>query len=180
MYGLNKMDENAVLTLLNDLGIAYRYVSHPEVKTVADHLGFAATFPAQLLKNLLLKNSSGKHFYLYILDGNRKADLRELARQLEESRLSFASPGELMATLGVEPGSVTPFSVAYHSKSNIQIIIDASVSATQPLGFHPLVNTASVCISRSDLLRLLAFYGYFPTDIDSGDILRLKRDACSS
>lgn len=174
------MDENAVLTLLNKLGIPYRYVSHPEVKTVADHMSFAATFPAQLLKNLLLKNSPGKHFYLYILDGNRKADLREVALQLGESRLSFASPGELMTTLGVEPGSVTPFSVAYHSKSNLQILIDASVSATQPLGFHPLINTASVCISRADLLRLLAFYGYFPTDCQTDGLLRLKRDYRSS
>ncbi len=167
------MDENAVLTLLNELGIPYQYVSHPEVKTVADHLSFAATFPAQLLKNLLLKNSSGTHFYLYILEGNRKADLRGLALQLEESRLSFASPVELMDTLGVEPGSVTPFSVAHNSKRDIQIIIDSSVSATQPLGFHPLVNTASICLSRSDLLRLLAFHGYFPGERQPGGVLRL-------
>lgn len=167
------MDENAVLTLLNELGIPYQYVSHPEVKTVADHRRFTATFPAQLLKNLLLKNSSGKHFYLYILDGNHKADLRGLALQLEESRLSFASPAELMETLGVEPGCVTPFAVAHSGKRDIQIIIDSSVSARRSLGFHPLVNTASVCISRSDLLRLLASYGYFPAEIQSDGLLRL-------
>lgn len=167
------MDENAVLTLLNELNIPYQYVSHPEVKTVADHRAFAATFPAQLLKNLLLKNSSGKRFYLYILDGHHKADLRGLALQLEESRLSFASPAELMETLGVAPGCVTPFSVTCNSKKEMQIIIDSSVSARQSLGFHPLVNNASVCISREDLLRLLAFYGYFPAEIHSGSMLRL-------
>jgi len=88
------MNEHAVLKLLKELDISFQYISHPEVKTVADHASFAADFPAQLLKNLLLKNSSGKHFYLYILDGNKKADLRELALQLNESRLSFAKPDE--------------------------------------------------------------------------------------
>ncbi|EBA3088538.1 hypothetical protein FWN93_13815 [Salmonella enterica] len=77
----------------------YNPVSYPEVKTVADHASFAADFSAQLLKNLLLKNSSDKHFYLYILDGNKRADLRELALQLNESRLSLAKPDELIEIL---------------------------------------------------------------------------------
>lgn len=61
------MNEHALLKLLNEPDISFQYISHPEVKTVADHASFAADFPAQLLKNLLLKNSTGKHFYLYIL-----------------------------------------------------------------------------------------------------------------
>lgn len=167
------MDEHAVLKLLNELDISFRYISHPEVKTVADHATFAADFPAQLLKNLLLKNSSGKHFYLYILDGNKKADLRGLALQLKESRLSFASSDELLETLGVEPGGVTPFAIRHNKVRDIRIVIDPSVSPSQPLGFHPLVNTASVCISKTNLLRLLEFYGFFPVDIQTGGMFWL-------
>lgn len=161
------MNEHAVLKLLNELDISFQYISHPEVKTVADHASFAADFPAQLLKNLLLKNSTGKHFYLYILDGNHKADLRGLALQLEESRLSFASSDELFETLGVEPGGVTPFAITHNKVRDIRIVIDPSVSPNQPLGFHPLNNTASVCIYKQDLLRLLEFYGFFHTDIQT-------------
>ncbi|WP_058914038.1 YbaK/EbsC family protein [Entomohabitans teleogrylli] len=158
------MEKNEVLKLLTELNILYQYISHPEVKTVADHASFETEFPAQLLKNLLLKNSPGKHFYLYILDGNKKADLRGLARQLNESRLSFAKPDELMEILGVEAGGVTPFAIAHNKASDLRVVIDPSVSASQLLGFHPLVNTASVCIAKKDLLRLLAFYGYVPAD----------------
>ncbi|MFV0261496.1 MAG: YbaK/EbsC family protein [Kluyvera sp.] len=172
------MDENAVLKLLAELDIFYQHIPHQEVKTVADHASLSTAFPAQLLKNLLLKNSSGKHFYLYILDGNKKADLRELALQLNESRLSFASSDELMEILGVEAGGVTPFAIVHNKEKALQIAIDPSVSASQPLGFHPLSNSASVCISRTDLLRLLAFYGYFPADVQTDDMLcRLKRGA---
>ncbi|HAT1622670.1 TPA: hypothetical protein I8Y04_004418 [Raoultella planticola] len=103
---------------------------------------------------------------------------RSLAHQLNESRLSFASPDELMDTLGVEPGRVTPFAIAHNKVKDIQIVIDPSVAEKQPLGFHPLVNTASVCISKQNVLRLLAFYGYFPADIQSdGLIPRLTRTA---
>lgn len=170
------MNENAVIKLLTELEISYKYISHPEMKTVADHASFASEFPAQLLKNLLLKNSSGKYFYLYILDGNKKADLRELALQLNESRLSFAKPDELIEILGVEPGGVTPFAIAHNKASDIQIVIDHSVSASQSLGFHPLINTASVCISKKDLLRLLTFFGYSAADIQiDGELLLLAR-----
>lgn len=52
------MNEHAVLKLLNELDISFQYISHPEVKTVADHASFAVDFPAQLLKNLLLRARS--------------------------------------------------------------------------------------------------------------------------
>ncbi|ENN7016540.1 hypothetical protein ACAD17_002917 [Enterobacter ludwigii] len=162
------MNEHAVLKLLNELDISFQYISHPEVKTVADHASFAVDFPAQLLKN-----SSGKHFYLYILDGNKKADLRELALQLNESRLSFAKPDELIEILGVEPGGVTPFAIAHNKERDIRIVIDSSVSASRSLGFHPLINTASVCISKKDLLRLLTFFGYSPLDVQTDNLLLL-------
>lgn len=169
------MDENAVINLLNELEIPFQYISHPEVKTVAEHARFAVQFPAQLLKNLLLKNSSGKHFYLYILDGNKKADLRGLALQLKETRLSFASADELMNTLGVEPGVVTPFAIANNIKKDIQIAIDPSVSAMQLLGFHPLINTASVCITKKDLFRFLSYHGYFAVECQADGIIELLR-----
>ncbi|WP_336284997.1 YbaK/EbsC family protein [Citrobacter arsenatis] len=169
------MNEHAVLKLLNELDISFRYIAHPEVKTVAEHASFAADFPAQLLKNLLLKNSSGKHFYLYILDGNQKADLRELALQLKETRLSFAKPDELLEILGVEPGGVTPFALPHNKVRDIRVVIDPSVSPSQPLGFHPLSNTASVCISKKDLLRLLTFFGYSPVDIQTDRVILLPQ-----
>lgn len=156
------MNEHAVLKLLNELDISFQYISYPEVKTVADHASFAADFPAKLLKNLLLKNSSGKHFYLYILDGNKKADLRELALQLNESRLSFAKPYELIEILGVEPGGVTPFAIAHNKERDIRIVIDSSVSASRSLGFHPLINTASVCISKKRLIAATDIFRLFP------------------
>ncbi|AZT09322.1 hypothetical protein BH017_15090 [Salmonella enterica] len=167
------MNEHAVLKLLNELDISFQYISHPEVKTVADHTSFAADFPAQLLKNLLLKNSSGKYFYLYILDGNKKADLRELALQLNESRLSFAKPDELIEILGVEPGGVTPFAIGHNKERDIRIVIDSSVSESRSLGFHPLINTASVCISKKDLLRLLTFFSYSPVNVQTDSVLLL-------
>ncbi|MGA4523740.1 YbaK/EbsC family protein [Citrobacter portucalensis] len=102
-----------------------------------------------------------------MLDGNKKADFCGLALQLNELRLSFAKSDELMEMLGVEPGRVTPFAIPHNKASYIQEVIDPSVTLRQSLGFHSQVNTASVCISKKDLLRRSVIYGGFPADIQT-------------
>ncbi len=78
-----------------------------------------------------------------------------------------------MEILGVEPGGVTSFAIAHNKASDIRIVIDPSISASQSLGFYSLINTASVCNSKKDLLRALAFYGYSPADIQTDGVFML-------
>lgn len=167
------MHTGMVLALLRELNIPYRYFTHSQMNTISDCANLKSEFSAQVLKNLLLRNSAGRHFYFYILDGNKKADLKNLSRTLAESRLSFATTDELMATLSVTPGNVTPFAIYNNKKKDLHVVIDSSVEDGRLLGFHPLINTASVCISKSDLLRLLAFYGYESADVQTEGMLRL-------
>lgn len=151
------VNRDKLLQLLNNLHIDYRYIEHPAMNSVSDRERYAVKLPSQLLKNMLLKNSSGRHFYLYILDGEKRADLKALAREIGDSRLSLATPGELKQLLGLEPGEVTPFALLNDPAHKIKVLIDASVDELGPLGFHPLVNTATVCISLSALHQFLHY-----------------------
>ncbi len=64
-------------------------------------------------KNLLLKSRKGKQIYLVILPDEKHADLKQLAEQLKEKRLSFVSEEQLPDLLGVPAGTVTPLALMH-------------------------------------------------------------------
>ena len=63
-------------------------------------------------------------------------------------------------TLGVEPGSVTPFAALNDGDRRVSVVLDAAMMAHETLNFHPLVNTMTTSISRDDLVRFLAATGH--------------------
>lgn len=60
-----------------------------------------------------------------------------------------------METLGVIPGSVTPFGVVNDKKGRVKLILDEEMMAHPVLNFHPLVNTATTTIASADFIRFL-------------------------
>lgn len=72
------------------------------------------------------------------------------------------APAEaLIATLGVTPGSVTPFGLVNAAPGSVRVVLDAALAEAPGLAwFHPLVNTASTGIRSADLLRFLRDLGH--------------------
>ena len=98
--------EEAVYGRLNDLGIAFTRHEHPPVATVDEAERYWAGLDAVHWKNLFLRNQKGTQHYLVIVGHSKRADLRSIADQIGDGKLSFASPERLMTHLGVTPGSV--------------------------------------------------------------------------
>ena len=145
-----------VYDALDALGIAYDKYEHPPVFTgeeAAEHWG---RIPATQVKNLFLRNKKGDRQYLVILDIGKQADLRQLVKVIGDDRFSFGSPERLMATLGVTPGSVSPFGLLHAGSRDVRVIVDQDLRAADRLIFHPNLNTASVTISVADFERFLA------------------------
>jgi Ala-tRNA(Pro) deacylase len=91
-------------------------------------------------------------------------DLKALGTLLAASgRLSFASPQALREHLGVEPGSVTPFSLINDRDRRVLPVFDTRMLGVSPLNFHPLANTATTAISSADLLKFVRALGFKPT-----------------
>ena len=65
-------------------------------------------------------------------------------------------------TLGVEPGSVTPFGLLNDSQVRLNVVLDEAMMAHDLLNYHPLVNTMTTAIARGDLLRFLDATGHKP------------------
>lgn len=148
--------EAAVLDRLSSLGITYERFEHPPVPTVEEAEKHWAVIDAVHCKNLFLRNQKGNRHYLVIIGFRKRADLRRVADQIGDGKLSFASPERLMTYLGVAPGSVSPAGLINDREHHVRVFLDRDLKAAERISFHPNVNTATLTVSFADFERLLA------------------------
>ena len=147
---------------LDRLGIAHRTVRHPAVFTVEEARALRGQVAGGHTKNLFLRDKKGALF-LVATPEDATIELRALHRLLGASgRFSFGSADLLRETLGVEPGSVTPFAVMNDTQHQVTVVLDAAMMANAALNFHPLVNTGTTTISCGGLVRFLEATGHPP------------------
>src|SRR3712207_4738724 len=151
-----------LFAFLDRLGIATETSEHAPVFTVAESRSIKAAIPGGHSKNLFLKDRKDRLFLVVARDDTR-FDLKRLHETIGASgRLSFGSADLLRETLGVEPGSVTPFALLNDRTRRVSPILDAALMAFERVNFHPLVNSRTTTISRDGLLAFLAATGHEP------------------
>jgi Ala-tRNA(Pro) deacylase len=152
----------ALLARLAAAGIETRTVTHPAVFTVAESKALRGELPGAHSKNLFLKPAKCDGPYaLAVLEEARQVSVNALARAAGWGKVTMASAEELRATLGVEPGSVTPFGLVNAAPGSVRVALDRALAEAPGLAwFHPLVNTASTGIRPGDLLRFLRGLGH--------------------
>jgi len=151
-----------LFAFLDRLGVAHRTVTHPPLFTVEESQALRGQIPGGHTKNLFLKDKKGALFLVVALE-DATIDLKSLHRRLGASgRFSFGSADLMRETLGVEPGSVTPFGLINDTGQRVSAILDAAMMGHEVLNYHPLVNTMTTTIARSGLLRFLDATGHKP------------------
>jgi Ala-tRNA(Pro) deacylase len=151
--------EQQVGDYLASLAIAVERHTHPPVATVEDGEVHWAGIDATHCKNLFLRNQKGTRHYLVILMHNKRADLRAIAEQIGDGKLSFASPERLMTHLGVTPGSVSPFGLINDAEHHVRVFLDRDLKAAARVSFHPNINTATWVLAWNDFERFLGVVG---------------------
>jgi Ala-tRNA(Pro) deacylase len=152
-------EERAVAARLDALGIASTRHDHPPVATVEEAVRHWADIPATHCKNLFLRNQKGDRHYLVIVEHAKRVDLRRLAEQIGDGKLSFASPERLKTYLGLTPGSVSPFGLINDSSRAVRVVIEGDLKAATRLSFHPNINTVTLTIAGADFTRFLEACG---------------------
>ena len=147
---------------LDNLSIAHQTVNHPPVFTVEEAQALRGKIAGGHTKNLFLRDKKGVLF-LVVAPEEALIELQSLHRKLGASgRFSFGSADLLRDTLGVEPGSVTPFAAINDKAGRVTIVLDAAMMRQEVLNFHPLANTATTTIARDGLVRFLEATGHRP------------------
>src|SRR5215472_6372349 len=147
---------------LDRLGIRHATVAHPALFTVEQSRALRGTIPGGHTKNLFLRDKKGA---LFIVTAPEDAviELKSLHRKLGASgRFSFGAAELMRATLGVEPGAVTPFAALNDTSGRVAVVLDAQMMRHATLNYHPLRNTMTTSIARDDLVRFLTATGHPP------------------
>jgi len=151
--------EAALYERLAALGIQWKTFAHEPVFTVEEADRVHGDMPGCHTKNLFLKDRKDG-LWLVVLRAELRVDLGALAKALGAPRFSFGSPDLLLATLGVEPGSVTPFALLNDPEAKVRVMLDEGMLRHSPLNFHPLRNDRTTAITPEDLLRFLRACGH--------------------
>ena len=151
--------DNDLFKLLDDLEIKTKTIVHVPVHTVAEAQSVRGTSSGSYSKNLFLKDKK-KQLYLVVCLEDRVLDLKKLKGIINSSHLSFAKPFLLKEILGVNPGSVSPFSLINDTNQLVKLILDNELMRASLLNFHPLINTKTTQIKSSDLLRFVDACGH--------------------
>jgi Ala-tRNA(Pro) deacylase len=153
--------EQTLYERLSTLGIGWTKYEHVPVFTVEEAAVVNASQPGGHTKNLFLKDKKGG-LWLVVLRDDFRLDLNALSKQIGAPRFSFGSGELLMATLGIPPGSVTPFALMNDPEHNVRVVLDEAMLRMDPINFHPLRNDRTIAITAADLLKFLADGGHVP------------------
>jgi Ala-tRNA(Pro) deacylase len=146
---------------LGALGIAHRTYEHIPVFTVEESEGVCADIPGAHTKNLFLKDNKGG-LWLVVVRAQLRVDLKALSIALGSPRFSFGSAELLIETLGVTPGSVTPFALINDAEGKVRAVFDKDMMVMDPLNFHPLRNDRTTAIAADDLMTFARGTGHEP------------------
>ncbi|MGH9693951.1 MAG: prolyl-tRNA synthetase associated domain-containing protein [Bryobacteraceae bacterium] len=148
-----------LFAFLEALGIAHHTYEHPPVFTVEESQAACVHIPGGHTKNLFLKDRRDR-LWLVVAREDVRVDLNVLAKQLDAARFSFGSAELLIETLGVPPGSVTPFALINDKDGKVRVVLDEAMLAEDPLNFHPLRNDRTTAITSADLVRFIRATGH--------------------
>jgi len=158
--------EMATYELLEKLDIPYTRVDHKAAFTVEDCPEIESVLGVEICKNLFLRNGSKSEFYLLVLPGNKKFT-KDVSKQIGCSRLSFAEADYMEKYLNITPGSVSILGLAYDTDHKIHLLMDKEIVEAELFGCHPCINTSSLKMKTSDILRkFLQYTGHEPVIVE--------------
>lgn len=152
--------DTKIFAALEALEIPFEKFDHPPLFTCEDAEKYELPEMGGHTKNLFIRNKKGDKYYLVTVCAEKRVDLKNLAKLLAESKLSFASPERLMEVLHLTPGSVSPFALINDTEKQVTVIIDSGLMRYEKIGYHPGINTQTLAIKSTDLARFLEAQGY--------------------
>lgn len=153
-------DEQGLLNFLDGHHIAYQRVEHPPVHTCEEADRLRVPLPAVHTKNLFLRDESKQHFFLAVTACGKRVNTAALGRQLGVRKLHMASAAVLRERLGIAPGAVTMLALINDVGHQVELVIDEEIWSQPAFTCHPLVNTATLVLTKEGLIEFFRLTGH--------------------
>ncbi len=144
---------------LKNLNINFEYYEHPPIPTIELAKIHKKNIDATHCKNIFLRNHKGNKHFFVVVEQNYEVNIRKLELLLKQGKLSFASEKRLTKYLNVKQGAVSPLGLIYDTENNTHVFIDKNLETAEKLSFHPNIDTASIVIKTTDLIKYLKSTG---------------------
>ncbi len=154
------MAEQELLEFLKSNEFEIRRTEHPAVFTCEEADMHRADANAVSTKNLFLCDKKARRFFLAVTSCEKTVKLDELASQLGVPHLRFGSEENLMRLLGVTRGSVTMMGLMNDTGHVVELWIDNEIWQHETFQSHPLVNTATLILTKTELERFFTLTGH--------------------
>lgn len=152
--------EREFLDFLEVNHFAFERFEHPAVFTCEEAELYSPDRSSIHTKNLFLCDKKARRFFLAVTACEKTVKLDELALQLGISHIRFGSEENLLRLLGVTRGSVTMMRLANDTGHKVELWIDEYIWRGEYFQSHPLVNTATLVISKTELVRFFELTGH--------------------
>lgn len=164
---MNKQEVYAFLVAKN---IPHEITEHAAVYNMEELAQVTLPYPDRDAKNLFVRDDKRRNYYLITVRGNKRVNLKEFRRRQGTKPLTFVSPEELQAILGLIPGAVTPFGLLNDEECRVHFYIDRDFwQGSGLIGVHPNDNTATVWLQAEDLVALLQEHGTTVDIVELGE-----------
>ncbi|MHA2123353.1 MAG: YbaK/EbsC family protein [Promethearchaeota archaeon] len=104
---------------LTDHDINYVLHTHPAVFTVPEAKKHSGYIPGTHCKNLFLKNKKTAQLYLVTIPYDKRLDLNQFRRSVGAPKIRFAGTEDLLETLGITPGAVSPIGLVNDTENRV-------------------------------------------------------------
>lgn len=143
-----------VLNILQDNNIAFDIVEHKAIYTIAEMENLHLPNADAIAKNIFIRDDKKRNYYLFVVNNDKRINLKDIKNKLASRPLTFASENDLKTILGLNKGAVTPLGILNDEERKVQVFIDEVFRDTK-IGVHPNENTATLWLRTKDLIAII-------------------------
>jgi len=136
--------------LLDRYGLLYQVSEHEPVYTSEQAARVRGVELKSGVKTLVLKTREGS-FIMALIAGDRRIDLKKLAKITRTKKLRLASPREVLKITGCAVGSVHPFGNLHR----LPTYLDTSILENNKVTFNAGLHTVSIEMEVKDLVMVI-------------------------
>ena len=151
------MNKEEIYNYLKAEKIWFDVTEHQAVYNMEDLKNIDFSYKNVDAKNIFVRDDKKQNYYLFVIKGDKKIDLKRFRKEYNTRPLTFASPDDLKEILNLYPGAVTPLGLLNDKNKKVKLFIDSYFNDI--IGVHPNDNTATIWLKVSDLISLIKKHG---------------------
>lgn len=144
-----------IIKYLDKHNIKYHKFEHPAVFTCDQSENLKINVNGMHAKSLLTVGKKSKKLYMIVIPCKDRLDTKKIRKIINEE-LRFAFSEELMHSLSLSPGSVSPLALIRDKDAKITILFDKKVISSEIVNFHPGINTQTLEIKINEFNKFLS------------------------